>query len=346
MHLGFFGRLLSLYKRNFQRVEFITSRLHNLQPQNLDSWWNFRNHVLNDDLALDYDIGGLAVSATFIINVMVFLTVVVQTYREGFRAMLEPPGSYCAYACLYITLCLLKIFTLATNTFEEQFRHVHELQKISNGIHLQSNSYASFANLDVSNVIARNQSTDSLIPIGLSVEDGDFYLDSLDNVKSPPLSFMSTGFPSSSQPPSPPRPNKVTLKRQNSGSAYQTHNAPVSMDIPAEGSLSNSFYDIENSNQSGSPRRQSVSLAGGINISAVPPTSNSSSASAAITTPLTTTTTLSAMQQAATIVRQPSINILRTASLPNPHPLDGMNINSISGESTRQTVAEMISQIR
>jgi len=33
LHLGFFGRLLSLYKRNFQRVEFITSCLHNLQGQ-------------------------------------------------------------------------------------------------------------------------------------------------------------------------------------------------------------------------------------------------------------------------------------------------------------------------
>ena len=38
--------------------------------------------------------------------------------------MMEPPGSYCAYACLYITMCLIKIFTIATNTFEEQFRHI------------------------------------------------------------------------------------------------------------------------------------------------------------------------------------------------------------------------------
>jgi hypothetical protein len=35
---------------------------------------------------------------------------------------MEPPGSYCAYAVLYITMCLIKIFTLATNTFEEQYR--------------------------------------------------------------------------------------------------------------------------------------------------------------------------------------------------------------------------------
>jgi len=45
-----------------------------------------------------------------------------QSYREGFQAMMEPPGSYCAYASLYITMCLIKIFSLATETFEEQHR--------------------------------------------------------------------------------------------------------------------------------------------------------------------------------------------------------------------------------
>ena len=47
-----------------------------------------------------------------------------QTYREGFKAMMEPPGSYCAYACMYITMCLIKIFSLATDTFQEQYRYV------------------------------------------------------------------------------------------------------------------------------------------------------------------------------------------------------------------------------
>lgn len=45
--------------------------------------------------------------------------------------MLEPPGSYCAYACMYITACLIKIFTLATNTFEEQHLHIMKLQQFS-----------------------------------------------------------------------------------------------------------------------------------------------------------------------------------------------------------------------
>ena len=40
--------------------------------------WCGRNFVLNDDLALDYDIGGLAVSATFVINSVVFVTVCIQ----------------------------------------------------------------------------------------------------------------------------------------------------------------------------------------------------------------------------------------------------------------------------
>jgi hypothetical protein len=355
LHLGFFGRLLSLYKRNFQRVEFITSRLHNLQLQDLDSWWNFRNHVLNDDLALDYDIGGLAVSATFVINVMVFLTVVVQTYREGFQAILEPPGSYCAYACLYITLCLLKIFTLATNTFEEQFRHVHELQKISNEILLKSNSYASFINLENASTAAhnhsnlpKNDSSDSLVPLGLCVEDGDFYLDSLDASKKSQQS--STILSLAQQPASPPRSiNKVMLKRQNSGSgasyqASQSHSLSLAVDMTAvdgaASSSSNNFYDIESFSQPTSPRRHGSSLM--LDKTGASLTTPASSSSAAI--PMTTTTTtLSAMQQqqqAAVVsnplVRQPSINI----------SIQRSNELTASGESTRQTVADMVSQIR
>lgn len=46
--------------------------------------------------------------------------------------MLEAPGSYCAYACLYITCCLIKLFTLATNTYEEQHQHINALQSLSN----------------------------------------------------------------------------------------------------------------------------------------------------------------------------------------------------------------------
>jgi hypothetical protein len=41
-----------------------------------------RNFVLNEDLALDYDIGGLAVSATFIISVTVFCVVGYQVRQS------------------------------------------------------------------------------------------------------------------------------------------------------------------------------------------------------------------------------------------------------------------------
>lgn len=47
----------------------------------------------------------------------------MQTWSEGFQAMMEPPGSYCTYASLYVTMCLIKIFTIATSTFEEQHRY-------------------------------------------------------------------------------------------------------------------------------------------------------------------------------------------------------------------------------
>jgi hypothetical protein len=53
------------------------------------------------------------------------MRVYAQSYREGFQAMLEAPGSYCAYAVMYITMCLMKIFSLATETFQEQMRCVY-----------------------------------------------------------------------------------------------------------------------------------------------------------------------------------------------------------------------------
>lgn len=131
LHLGFFGRLLALYRRNFQRVAFFTAVLERVGEGDIvGKWWNCRNFVLNDDLSLDYDIGGLAVSLTFLINLSVFVILLLQLLREGSSAVLEAPASYCAYACLYITTCLIKIFTLATNTYEEQHKHITELQKL------------------------------------------------------------------------------------------------------------------------------------------------------------------------------------------------------------------------
>lgn len=141
LHLGFFGRILALYMRNYRRVSYLTQLLTRIERQEveLDHWWNCRTFVLNDDLSLDYDAGGLAVSATFVITVLVFLILLAQVWREGggYSAMLEPPGSYCAYASMYITCCLIKIFTLATNTYEEQHRHIQVLQSLSSSAGLR-----------------------------------------------------------------------------------------------------------------------------------------------------------------------------------------------------------------
>ena len=42
-------------------------------------------------------------------SVIAVLTVLrVQTFTEGYDAMLEPPGSYCGYASLYLTSCLIR----------------------------------------------------------------------------------------------------------------------------------------------------------------------------------------------------------------------------------------------
>lgn len=80
LHLGFFGRLLALYQRNFLRVQCLTRYLTDISEQELDAWWNCRSFVLNDDLAIDYDIGGLAVSGAFLINIVVFLVLIFQVH--------------------------------------------------------------------------------------------------------------------------------------------------------------------------------------------------------------------------------------------------------------------------
>jgi hypothetical protein len=78
LHLSFFGRLLALYKRNLNRVECLSKILGTTAKEQLDSWWNCRSFVLNDDLSLDYDIGGLAVSATFLIAITLFAALIAQ----------------------------------------------------------------------------------------------------------------------------------------------------------------------------------------------------------------------------------------------------------------------------
>lgn len=98
--------------------------------------------MLNDDLSLDYDSGGLQMSFTVLLDVFVFAVVLFQMYHEGFDAILGPPSSYCAYAFMYITCCLFKIFTLATKTFEEQQKHITILQQISVTM-MQTHSHAS-----------------------------------------------------------------------------------------------------------------------------------------------------------------------------------------------------------
>jgi len=88
------------------------------------------------------------------------IVLLFQIYHDGFQAILEPPGSYCAYANLYITLCLLKIFNFATQTFEEQFRHISILQKLS--IKLMSYS-TSFSNLQALEGYEEEQRVNSLL---------------------------------------------------------------------------------------------------------------------------------------------------------------------------------------
>ncbi len=94
LHLGFFGRIISLYRRNLQRVQCLTILAEDTGVRQIDAWWNLRNFVLNEDLALDYDIGGLAVSATFVLDLLSACVLAVQIHREGLvKAVLESPGT-------------------------------------------------------------------------------------------------------------------------------------------------------------------------------------------------------------------------------------------------------------
>jgi hypothetical protein len=42
LHLGFFGRLLALYKRNLLRVQGLTKCLEQINENEIDAWWNCR----------------------------------------------------------------------------------------------------------------------------------------------------------------------------------------------------------------------------------------------------------------------------------------------------------------
>jgi hypothetical protein len=44
------------------------------------------------DLSLDYDIGGLGVSATFFIVLIAFSVALLQIWKEGLDSLLNPPG--------------------------------------------------------------------------------------------------------------------------------------------------------------------------------------------------------------------------------------------------------------
>eukprot|EP01034_Spumella_vulgaris_P023339 gene23339-29551_t len=242
LHLGFFGRLLALYKRNYLRVEYLTTLLHRVSESDIDFWWNCRNFVLNDDLSLDYDIGGLAVSVTFLINLLLFVTLTNQMYREGFKqALFESPGSYCAYACMYLTSCLIKLFTLATKTYEEQHRHVAELQTLSIASYLRDsqNSVSAGGGSGGGGVSNNNRgdqtplsgASQSLLHLHVTnwqVNEQDYLnlrlaLDPVGDIESPLRSFSQDSHSGNNSPNTGNRKNSnsavPTLQRASSGGA-------------------------------------------------------------------------------------------------------------------------------
>lgn len=47
-----------------------------------EAWWFLRSFVLREDLSLDYDVGGLGVSATFFIVLASFVVAIAQVSRR------------------------------------------------------------------------------------------------------------------------------------------------------------------------------------------------------------------------------------------------------------------------
>lgn len=45
-----------------------------------EAWWCLRSFVLREDLSLDYDVGGLGVSATFLIVLASFVVAIAQVH--------------------------------------------------------------------------------------------------------------------------------------------------------------------------------------------------------------------------------------------------------------------------
>lgn len=56
-----------------------------------EAWWFLRSFVLREDLSLDYDVGGLGVSATFLIVLASFVVAIAQVGRPTllFRMILS-----------------------------------------------------------------------------------------------------------------------------------------------------------------------------------------------------------------------------------------------------------------
>ena len=52
-----------------------------------DAWWSLRSFVLREDLSLDYDVGGLGVSATFFIVLASFVVAIAQVRSVVVRSV-------------------------------------------------------------------------------------------------------------------------------------------------------------------------------------------------------------------------------------------------------------------
>lgn len=66
-----------------------------------EAWWSLRSFVLREDLSLDYDVGGLGVSATFFIVLASFVVAIAQVGAIGGRHLLgtESMGARLRKSC-------------------------------------------------------------------------------------------------------------------------------------------------------------------------------------------------------------------------------------------------------
>ena len=151
------------------------------------------------------------------------IVLIAALFQDGFIALREAPGSYCAYACMYFTLCLIKIFNIATQTFEEQRKHIIGLHHINvsllyRGTHGSSVSLASLP-YDYTN---NHNMISNLSSMHMTEHPSSLLLDNSNNNNNNNL-LPPTGFTGLTVTSGGPLPSLHGMVADSSSSVYESY---------------------------------------------------------------------------------------------------------------------------